>query len=196
EWASRSSNQGHGDNFIPPLATLTDGMLRICGSPPVSPSVIQAQLNQTFVDDVSLSSDSVPSLAPDLVISPAQREPSPPLFPLPPSRAPVRVLDPNSTGRGEGGGFHTNYYSGLPSCPRLIASSDSSDRHAGFSGHAPFKALFPVSGGHALVSVWEDLVAPAVIKILDTHLEEQATCVDVVRIGYDDVSAPVVVWIG
>ena len=88
------------------------------------------------------------------------------------------------------------YYSGLPSCPKLVASSDSSDRAGGYSGHAPPKHIYVVPSTHKLVKMWEDVICPAVLKVLDELLNDEATCVDVVRIGFDEVTAPVVIWIG
>ena len=77
------------------------------------------------------------------------------------------------------------YYNGLPSCPRLVARSNSLTipwkEPTGEWAYYDRKELKAV-GNHALNDIWEDKLAPLVLDILESE-GVQFTSVDVVRIG-------------
>nr|XP_031861062.1 uncharacterized protein CI109_003422 [Kwoniella shandongensis]KAA5528134.1 hypothetical protein CI109_003422 [Kwoniella shandongensis] len=86
------------------------------------------------------------------------------------------------------------YYYGLPSCPRLVASSIARD-WVPPDTHPRSKHIFPPSLNHPISSIWETHIVPAQCKALD-ELARGAVCFDFVRIGELQEDAPNILWIG
>lgn len=81
------------------------------------------------------------------------------------------------------------YYTGLPSCPLLIARTSTTpwDRQP--------KELGPASH-HALHKAWEDGLARKAIDLLKSR-DVEWTSIDIVRIGpAEEYYRPVILWIG
>lgn len=88
------------------------------------------------------------------------------------------------------------YYAGLFSYPILVARTSTApwEPPTGLEAYTIPKELRPV-GDHALKRVWEDNLAFAIHSLLESQ-GVQWTSTDVVRIGYVEKPAPVILWIG
>ena len=89
------------------------------------------------------------------------------------------------------------YYKGLPSRPRLVATTrpDPFERPTGPDAHTIPKELRTL-GHHPLAHVWEDDLAFQLHSVLDS-MNVNWTSTDVVRIAnVGEPSGPVVIWVG
>ncbi|KAJ3006057.1 hypothetical protein HKX48_000328 [Thoreauomyces humboldtii] len=89
------------------------------------------------------------------------------------------------------------YYAGVPSGPRLIASTSAS-KYSAPSGPEAYRVLKTLRavGNHSIASVWEDNLAFGIHSLLERE-NVAWTSTDVVRIGVaQEKNAPVILWIG
>ena len=96
------------------------------------------------------------------------------------------------------------YYYGLPSRPRLIATTRFDYRPHPGVGHQDSKRLLPICSTDPLGRVWEKGISATILNILDETCPVGTLVVDVVRIGYamsaydtkQEPSLTTIVWIG
>jgi hypothetical protein len=103
--------------------------------------------------------------------------------------------------------WRNRWYGGLPSCPRLVATSQSRADWKQVStldcGFPAAKILMLPFVEHPLYAIWQDTLAPKVRDILDRVVEGRV-CLDVVGIGDQEETECVgvcdpgvmVIWIG
>jgi hypothetical protein len=91
-----------------------------------------------------------------------------------------------------------SYYCGLPSNPRLLASTrPAQDLVAPPSmGYTIRKHIYPIEVEHSISRLWDSSIVPYIADLFGVHYPDGNMCLDAVRIGYNKEDAVTIVWIG
>ena len=90
-----------------------------------------------------------------------------------------------------------DFYYGLPSQPRLLASTRPA---VDFVPQSPFKTtpkhIYTFPSGHSIRPLWDTIIVPQLVSIIKAHDITGPACLDAVCIGPSEVEAVATVWIG
>ena len=100
---------------------------------------------------------------------------------------------PDETGR-----LPATFYAGIPSRPKLLASTRPAAQLAHLEsdyGIIP-KRIYPISPRHKICALWEATIVPHIADLISALYPTGTVCLDLVEIGHTEEDAIATIWIG